>query len=257
MINKKIRLFVIVNLLFFSFLAIAQETKTHNIQTCCQSELSILTKKDWANILSHVSSFLEKNLDRLSVENNESGFVRVRVPSPDIKLQNDKSIKYIRINYFPSDNLHKMKPGSVHDHKNYFESLIILGSYTHSIHEKCNVKKENKICKEKNVYAINKKNSQLEHLNSDFIKLVYKETVKKGDILIFPTDILHKIESGVINTLSINVIFEDSTKKQFSNIYADKDLSLEQIKINREKLSREQKSYILQEILSILIKFDL
>src|SRR4029077_11837607 len=91
----------------------------------------LLSKSHFAELVSYAQDYLHTN-SNVTVEANPSGFYRIRLPIPKGFFL-EKKMEALRLHYWPPGTKLNMVE-ALHDHPNYFESMILNGGYTHSVY---------------------------------------------------------------------------------------------------------------------------
>lgn len=146
-----------------------------------------------------------------------------------------------------------ISPESIHTHPSYFESLIVKGGYNHEIYESNNDKYS-----QYDLYQILKSGSSKSFvfIGQSSLRFVEDEHVKQGSIKAFNTKMIHRVLHTIPETLSLNVVFEDSENDEdFSscyNLYLTKYGALGNIKTTRDVILNEKSQQFIQEIATAL-----
>lgn len=209
----------------------------------------MLTKAQYLNFTKFGYNYILKNEKSISLVKNESGFVRITIPLPaPLPLLNGK-IQKIRFNYWSPETELVVQDESIHTHPSVFESFILNGGYTHRIYDESS----EGTCFE--LYRINKmaKGRITEYLGKRLLRIRQDHTVKRGDIVFLPTQMIHKIISNSPKTLTINAVFdEDEHNDKSYNVYASK----KEAEINTERnLFVDKKKQIIDNIKQILVDY--
>jgi len=183
-------------------------------------------------------------------EINESGFIRVSFPAPPHLKEFSARI---RLNYWPrSVNKHMLSEAeSIHTHPQYFESIVISGSYTHDVYQLVSMgtKFQN--------YIKNKKENSVRQYQDVYLNKVKRETITQGTVLGMPRSTIHKVVAASPKTLTINVVYPKVEEDLKFNIFLSKEGKPSDIKNVRTKVEHEKRMECLNDISNILTNFIL
>jgi hypothetical protein len=222
-----------------------------HVNTFAQSQLN---EKAWRFIQVYCLEYLLKNKHNLKINTNESGFYRIKIPTPAGVNHN---ICDIRINYWNFDSNATLQKETLHNHPNYFESKIIAGWYEHELfqQEPASDKTSNYFCYTVQNIATKALNKKIVTMQSNvFIRSLGTQVVKKNQVLAVDKDLIHRITIFTPETLSINVVFaENGTKNSTYNIFLPKEVT-DEPKINSRSVLADNaiKKNIINNLITIL-----
>lgn len=211
---------------------------------------SRLNCQDWNKLIEYSLNYVKNNKNDLSIFINESGFYRVNVKNTE-EFARKLGITKIRLNYWPEDSSISVKEESIHNHPNYFESYIIDGGYKHTIYIlNDNIDKSAK-SNILNSYKIKKVKHNLKNFvykGRAVISKAIDEKVKRGGIVIMPTNIIHRILYAVPGSITLNVLFNDAKDNNSYNVYLTNNANEKDIVTERNQISDLIRKKLIEEI---------
>lgn len=212
---------------------------------------SNLSKQEWTELVKFTRNYLKNHRNDLSIQIIESGFVRVNIDEDSIPYKN-KGIKKLRLNYWPKENDLTLSPGSIHNHTNYFESLILNGGYFHELFDFAEADEASSM--DVDIWKVSKTDQIMSCLCKEKMKQISANITQKGDVVILPTTIKHLVSKGDQTTLTLNVIFQHSDAANFFYVFPPHGTSYEDIKVDRPVVISKHDE-IISQILQILDDF--
>jgi hypothetical protein len=231
----------------------------HMFSFCVASSLEGM----WINSLKHslrinpdksqdlaiyAKKFLEKHADKVIYQENESGFVRINIPIME------ESIEKIRLNYWPAHRFDVIGPETVHSHPRYFESIIIQGGYRHQLYSK-RITNEYISYDQYRLLKDLQNKKKFMFLGKSKLALQNIESTQKNSIIGFPTRMIHRVLSTEPSTLSLNVVFKDSSPEPYYDVYVSPDGNTGDVKLTRKYLLLDETELLTAEIISALQAF--
>lgn len=186
----------------------------------------------------------------LKCEKNESGFVRINIPMDP--SQTPSNITKLRLNFWSPDAGVTTQPETIHNHPNYFESYVIRGGYTHELF--ASDEKDGSVYDR---YIIREEGGvkSREYTGKYRLQSINQESVSPGDIVAFPTPLIHRVESTQERTLTLNAVLPDNDNpKQFS-VFVTEGSSSDEVKIRRENLEDDMCQQVREEIVEYIDEF--
>lgn len=240
---------IAILIIFSNFLSINATGSLLTTHTTVKQQ-SRLTPNTYKQLIVHSSLYLQNNFNRLVCQKNESGFIRINIPS--IPQPFFRDIKKLRINYWSPDHKVKINPESIHNHPSYFESLLITGGYSHEIYEN-----GTKLDQQYDLYRIFKDGDQktFAFIGQSPLKALKSEVVEKHDIAVFPKDLIHKVIATQLNTLSLNAVFDNEEDISYYNIYLTSHGTLQDVKTTRGVLPYNKSKFFVKEIIELLEQY--
>lgn len=217
-------------------------TEEHSISEVTKSRQN---KEEWLALIDYSYNYIKQHQDTLVVEKNESGFYRINLPAPGSL----KSVEKLRLHYWPIDSSTQILEESIHDHPKLFESYIVNGGYQHALYNKSdtsvNVSKYA-------IFKVNKLQKGFNIAGKTYLHEVHIEKAKEKAIVVMPTDVIHRVFTYVPGTLSMNIVYEDSTNKDYYNVFISENGSEDDVKTERVSLAGTEKASIIKEVLARL-----
>lgn len=212
----------------------------------------MISKSQYLNFTKYGFNYILKNEASLSLVKNESGFVRITVPLLTPFLLNGGKVNKIRFNFWSPETGLKVQDETIHTHPSVFESFILNGGYTHRIFERSEVGTSYQL------YTVEKVNdgkvSSFRGMTN--LKIQQDHTVRRGDIVFLPTEMIHKIVTNNPKTLTINAVLEDNEKtKKSYDVYLSESAKESDIVTERQEFV-ENKKDIIADIKSILAVYN-
>ena len=215
--------------------------------------------------LQNAHDFLVKNIENVTWEINESGFLRTKFPAEILSLSysvlselNGTKVN-VRTNFWYNkleDRSMNLVDAAAHDHPNGFMTYVINNGYTHAIYDIHFANASATECPLNSSQLSNCTNLSIFDKKSK--KLFFGGTVElipsaihcsnAGDIAIFDDRAIHKILQYRENTLTLNVVRQDGKFK--TNIYVFHDDKSE-AKSTRVVLSGKKAALITEKAIKI------
>ena len=255
---KNLRLYKATSCLVFAFCTLNSSSYSYaaesslNKPIVAKSEQQIapkLSMDQYIKLQKYAYDYIVNNKYNIKPEKNESGFYRINIKTPDF-IDSNLGIEKLRINYWPIDDSNKILAETIHDHPRYFESYILYGGYVHSIynmHEKSSRKDSEKF----KLYRINKLadgTKSFDDLGESYVIKSRDERVKEGKLVIMPTNVIHQVLYSVPGSLSMNIVYNDKTNKDYFYNFVSQNGSKNDIKLTRAKISGEKRDGLLNQI---------
>lgn len=200
----------------------------------------------------YAQAYLRDNMTRLACQKNESGFIRINVPTPKGVDSTFEGIKKVRLNYWEPTTGVVINPESIHNHPNYFESLVMKGGYTHQLYE--TGKPQDPAY---DLYRIIKNGSKksFAFISQTNLRSAENESVKRNDIVIFPLSMIHRVLNTEPGTLSLNTIFEDEDRQSSYDVFLTQNGTMNDVKTERELVPNDQSIFFIKKIDSAINDF--
>lgn len=215
------------------------------------SKISRFSESQFKELAQYAHGFLKDNSHQISCQKNESGFVRINVPMAPSMQSKFKDISKIRLNFWSPESGASIVPESIHTHPGYFESLIVRGGYSHEVFE-IGQRNDEKY----DLYRLYKEigNKSFAYIDQVHLKSIKEESVKQGDIVVFPLDLIHRVLQTSPKTLSLNIIWKDEPHsiQNSYDVFLTKNGSLSDIKTQREVVTRIKSRMLVGEIMEHL-----
>jgi hypothetical protein len=196
----------------------------------------------------YAKTFLEKHVNKIVYQANESGFVRVNIPIME------ESIEKIRLNYWPANIVDKISPETVHSHPRYFESVVIKGGYEHQLYNRC-VINEGFSYDHYRIFKDIQNKKKFMFIGKAWLGYADIGITQRGDILSFPISMIHRVLSTQPSTLSLNVVFKDCNIEPYYDVYVSPDGSIGDVKLTRKALLMDETELLTTEIINALQAF--
>ncbi len=214
-----------------------------------------ISQPEFKEMAVYTNKFLKDNFYRLACQKNESGFVRINIPIHKEVKPLFKGISKIRLNYWDPETGVAIQPESIHNHPNYFESLIIKGGYDHALYEIDDDQKHTPY----DLYRIMKEadNKSFSFIGQAFLKHLKDETFNKGNVVIFDKDLIHRVLKTNPKTLTMNAIFNGSSldNKSYYNVFLTQNGKLDDVKTSREIISNHKARPFIQAMINNISDF--
>ncbi|AIL12665.1 hypothetical protein IM40_02630 [Candidatus Paracaedimonas acanthamoebae] len=217
-------------------------TEEHSISEVTRSRQS---KEEWLALIDYSHKYMQEHQDELVVEKNESGFYRINIPAPSYL----KSAEKLRLHYWPIDSSTQILEESIHDHPKLFESYIVNGGYRHALYIKSDASQDDS---KYTIFKVNKLQKGFDVSGQTYLHQDQIEKARENAVVIMSTDVIHRVLTYVPGTLSMNIVYEDSTNKDHYNVFISEDGSEDDVKTERASLVGAEKSNILKEVLARL-----
>jgi len=183
-----------------------------------------LTSGDWKQIISIVQDYVTTT-DIPTLCRNESGFYRA-----DVERKIDiPGVKKVRVNYWPDDFQEESAPNSIHDHSSYFESYIIRGGYVHTVYKLGDGPHAVPV----DIYKCSKRDRELHFMGKARMDLIDEQQTVEGESYSYPVSVIHRVEHAVPGTITINVIFDDVSNKDYILLFPLEGTSVDEIEASR------------------------
>lgn len=204
-----------------------------------------LNSTQFKELANYIISYINNHIERLEFEQNESDFLRIKIPlSAELKARS--GIEKLRVNYWSSSSTVKINPESIHTHPSYFESYIVEGGYRHELFRP----EDLSVSSDYQLFTI-LKNGTGKHLscmgNVGLVQLG-EHHAKKDDILVIDTKMIHRVITTLPKTLTINAVFPENSKELQYNVYLSKNSTLDQVKTTRKMMSNSKSRHFLDEV---------
>ncbi len=214
-----------------------------------------ISQPEFKEMAVYTNKFLKDNFHRLACQKNESGFVRINIPIHKEVKPLFKGISKIRLNYWDPETGVAIQPESIHNHPNYFESLILKGGYDHALYEIDDDRKHTSY----DLYRIMKEgdNKSFSFIGQAFLKHLRDETFNKGNVVIFDKDLIHRVLKTTPKTLTMNAIFNEPSleNKSYYNVFLTQNGKLDDVKTSREIISNHKARPFIQEMINNISDF--
>jgi hypothetical protein len=242
-------------LLFFIF---ATNILLINKSYSNQKSISViprLNKEKALELAKYSLQFLNENKGKVVGLKNESGFIRITIPTAQFEKW---GIDKIRLNYWSPENDIDIEPESIHNHPRYFESFIVHGGYTHAKYKFSQDKKNENRYKQYRLYK-GKQDKYFEFKGVVQLKHLENESVKSGMVNAFPLSLIHRVLSTEVSTLSLNVLYDSNkneNEEKFYDVFISSEAhSSEHIKTKREFLTQQDTTKCVKKIIQLLEQF--
>ena len=217
--------------------------------------------------IKNTHDYFVNNREEIEWEQNQAGFVRARLPSSLIDL-NDSSLNLndltnvsLRCNFWidmRGNNSIQLEDLTVHDHPNGFMSYIGNNGYSHEIYEVLSHNNVSTACDlQRNAssncavhYRYNKYQDQIVKLGTVQLKLAGIDSVQSGDTVIYDNVSVHRIREYQPNTLTLNIVRQDGDGE--FNIFIPSISSREATKSSsRPRIKGEQSFHITDKVIDL------
>ncbi|OJX10134.1 MAG: hypothetical protein BGO77_03200 [Caedibacter sp. 37-49] len=221
-------------------------SEEHSISEVTKSKQS---KSEWLAIIDYSYNYIKQQQDALIVEKNESGFYRIYLPAPGSL----KSVEKLRLHYWPIDSSTQILEESIHDHPKLFESYIVNGGYRHVLYNKSDTLAASALDNSKyTIFKVNKLQKGFDVVGQTYLHETQIEKAREKAIVVMPTDVIHRVLTYVPGTLSMNIVYEDRTNKDYYNVFISENGSEKDVKTERASLVGTEKASIIKEVLARL-----
>lgn len=211
--------------------------------------------------LANIRKYLSENKEEISVEKNESGFLRVRFEDskvPEI-LTNDQgeplteeeleNIKALRLNFWQLGNTdHSLGDASIHCHPRGFKSYVIDGGYRAANYEESSNEEGDAYFK----FELNKPKASVIFLGQFHLKKTEDVHPQEGDTVAIDDTQIHQVteyNSTGVSTLTVNMVLQQG--KGLNYIYMGQK-QREAVKLTRKNLSSKESIEVVEEMIEIL-----
>lgn len=190
-----------------------------------------LSSNEWKQVITIVEEFFQ-SVDKVTLCKNESGFYRADVDG----VVEIPGVKKIRVNYWPDDIKPSSAPNSIHDHSSYFESYIVKGGYTHTVYKLGDGPHAVPV----DIYKCAKSDRELHYMGKARMDLIDEQQTVEGETYSYPVSVIHRVEEAMPGTITINVIFDDVSNKDYVLLFPLEGTQVDEIEASRPAVSNKE-----------------
>lgn len=214
-----------------------------------EQTISKISNSEYQDMLKKTYTFLDQNKEDLTFEKNDSGFVRLNLPSD---ISTNPEISKLRVNYWPSDQEEAANPERLHSHPKAFESYILHGGYTHEIctEDETGTDVQNKY----QITKFSKKDMKFDFIKTVKLECNHTETKVKNDKNFVDELIIHRIISSQPKTLTFNAVLKGAQDSETTsyNVYRSLEDGAANVNTQRNMETPEKSRLLALEIMQYL-----
>lgn len=219
------------------------DVEEHNVGEITRSRQG---ESEWLTLIDYSRNYIQNHQDEIVVEKNESGFYRINVKAPDSL----EFVEKLRLHYWPVDHSMQMLEESIHDHPKFFESYIIKGGYRHALYTKSDSSLYNKPY---TIFKVDKLRKDIVKGENIYLHEDRTEEVGEKTIVVMPTDVIHRVFTYTPGTLSMNIVYNDKSNKDYYNVFISEAGDKKKVKIERDTAAEAEKTSVIKEVHTLLL----